>query len=124
MKHYWFNAALAVAVMWILAYSNAFSSLWPIFGTANQLLAALALLAVSAWLMLRKKKNFFTIIPAVFMIVTTVASLLILLGNYYRSKNYVLMAADLLLLVLSVGVVRLVLKAFLRPKPHPAAGVA
>jgi len=124
MKHYWFNAALAVAVMWILAYSNAFSSLWPIFGTANQLLAALALLAVSAWLMLRKKKNLFTVIPAVFMIVTTVASLLILLGSYYRSKNYVLMAADLLLLVLSAGVVRLVLKAFLRPKPHPAAGVA
>jgi carbon starvation protein len=124
MKHYWFNAALAVVVMWILAYSSAFSSLWPIFGTANQLLAALALLAVSAWLLLRKRKNFFTLIPAVFMIVTTLASLLILLGNYYRSKNYVLMAADLLLLVLSVGVVRLVLKAFLKPKPHSAAGAA
>jgi len=124
MRHYWFNAALSVVLMWILAYSNAFSSLWPIFGAANQLLAALALLAVSAWLLLRKKRNFFTLIPAVFMIVTTVASLLILLANYYRSKNYVLMVADLLLLILSAGVVWLVLKTFLRPKPDPAAEAA
>jgi len=124
MKHYWFNSALSVVLMWILAYSNAFSSLWPIFGTANQLLAALALLAVSGWLMLRKKKNLFTLIPAVFMIVTTLASLLILLANYYRSKNYILMAADLLLLALSGGVVWLVLRTFLKAKPGPAAKAA
>jgi carbon starvation protein len=121
MRHHWFNAALSVVLMWILAYSNAFSSLWPIFGTANQLLAALALLAVSAWLLLRKKRIFFTLIPAVFMIATTVASLLILLMNYFRTKNYLLMAADLLLLILSGGVVWLVLKTFLRPKPDLAA---
>jgi carbon starvation protein len=121
MRHYWFNAALSVVLMWILAYSNAFSTLWPIFGTANQLLAALALLAVSAWLLLRRKKNFFTLIPAVFMIVTTVASLLILLMNYFRSKNYLLMAADLLLLTLSAGVVWLVLKTFLKPRQERAA---
>ena len=124
MRHYWFNAALSVALMWMLAYSNAFSSLWPIFGTANQLLAALALLAVSAWLLIRKKKNFFTLIPAVFMILTTVASLIILLGNYYRSKNYVLMAADVLLMALSVGVVWLVLKTFLKPKQRAVPGAA
>jgi len=124
MSNYWFNAALSVVLMWVLAYSNAFSSLWPIFGTANQLLAALALLAVSAWLLLRKKRNLFTLIPAVFMIVTTLASLLILLANYYRSKNYILMAADLLLLGLSAGVVWLVLKTFLKSKSSPAATAA
>jgi carbon starvation protein len=118
MKHYWFNAAISVVVMWLLAYSNAFSSLWPIFGTANQLLAALALLAISSWLLLRKKKNAFTLIPAIFMLLTTLASLVILLGNYIRSKNYVLILADLLLLFLSAGVVWLVLKIFLRPKPR------
>ena len=121
LKLRWINAALSVVLMWILAYSNAFSSLWPIFGTANQLLAALALLAVSAWLLIRKKRNFFTLIPAIFMILTTVASLLILLMNYLRTKNYLLLAADLLLLILSGGVVWLVLKTFLSPKPDPAA---
>jgi carbon starvation protein len=120
LKVRWFNAAISVTLMWLLAYSNAFNTLWPIFGTANQLLAALALLAVSGWLLLRKKKNAFTLIPAVFMIATTIASLLILLSNYYRNKNYILIAADLLLLVLSAGVVWLVLKRFLRPGETPA----
>jgi carbon starvation protein len=120
LKVRWFNAAISVALMWLLAYSNAFNTLWPIFGTANQLMAALALLAVSGWLLLRKKKNAFTLIPAVFMIATTIASLLILLSNYYRNKNYILIVADLLLLVLSAGVVWLVLKKFLRPGETPA----
>jgi carbon starvation protein len=116
LGHYWFNAALAVILMWVLAYFNAFSALWPIFGTANQLLAALALLAVSAWLLLRKKNNLFTLIPAIFMLVTTLASLVILLLNYIRGRNYVLILADVLLLGLSAGVVWLVLKTFLRPR--------
>ncbi len=124
LKVRWFNAALSVALMWMLAYSNAFSTLWPIFGTANQLLAALALLAVSGWLLLRKKKNAFTLIPAVFMIVTTIASLFILLTNYLRSRNYILIFADLLLLVLSAGVVWLVLKKFLRRETAPAEEIA
>ena len=121
LKQRWVNAAISVVLMWILAYSNAFSSLWPIFGTANQLLAALALLAVSAWLLVRKKKNLFTLIPAIFMIVTTLASLFILLASYFRSKNYLLMAADILLLGLSAGVVWLFLKTFIKLKPAPAA---
>jgi carbon starvation protein len=116
MKHYWFNSALAVVLMWVLAYSNAFTALWPIFGTANQLLAALTLLAVSAWLLLRKKKNKFTLIPAIFMLVTTLASLVILLRNYVRNQNYILIFADILLLVLSAGVIRLVIKTFFGPK--------
>jgi len=124
LKNYWFNSALSVVLMWTLAYSNAFSSLWPIFGTANQMLAALTLLAVSSWLLLRKKKNFFTLIPAVFMLLTTIASLFILMRNYLRSRNYILIAADFLLMVLAVGVVWLFLKTFLKPKQRAVPGAA
>lgn len=116
IKSYWFNAALSVVLMWILAYSNAFSSLWPIFGTANQLLAALALLAVSAWLLLKKKKFFFTLLPAIFMILTTIFSLGILLEKYFAAQNYSLIITDVLLLILSVAVVVLVIKRFVQPK--------
>jgi carbon starvation protein len=114
LKHYWFNSGVAVALMWVLAFSNAFNALWPIFGTANQLLAAMALLTVSAWLLLRKRRNWFTLVPAVFMIATTLVSLGILLSGYIRKGNYVLIAADLLLFALSAGVVALSLKTFAR----------
>lgn len=112
LRHYWFNSGLSVLLMWLLAFSNAFSTLWPIFGTANQLLAALSLLAVSAWLLLKKRKNTFALVPAVFMIITTLASLAILLSNYIQKRNYVLMAADILLFILAAGVVWLSWKTF------------
>ncbi|HUT08599.1 MAG TPA: carbon starvation CstA family protein [Candidatus Latescibacteria bacterium] len=116
MRHYWFNSGLSVLLMWTLAYSNAFNSLWPIFGTANQLLAAMALLTVSAWLLLRKKRNWYTLVPAVFMVVTTLVSLGILLAGYIKKGNTILIAADLLLFALSAGVVALFLKTFLKKR--------
>jgi len=122
LKHYWSNSGLSVILMWTLAYSNAFSALWPIFGTANQMLAALALLTVSAWLLLRKKKNWFTLVPAIFMVLTTLVSLGVLLGNYIRQKSYILIAADVLLFALAVGVMVLFVRVFVhrRTEREPA----
>ena len=114
LKHYWFNSGLSVLLMWTLAYSNAFTALWPIFGTANQLLAAMALLTVSAWLMLRKRRNWYTLVPAVFMVLTTLVSLGILLAGYIKKGNTILIAADVVLFALSAGVVALFLKTFLK----------
>jgi carbon starvation protein len=112
LKSYWFNAGISVILMWVLGYSNAFSALWPIFGTANQLLAALGLLAVSGWLLMKGRKYSFALIPAIFMIITTITSLVILLVEYYKKGNYLLIATDILLLILSVGVVVLVFRKF------------
>lgn len=52
---------------------------WPIFGTSNQLLAGLTLLAVSVWLIKSGKKAVYTIIPMVFMLVMTLWSLILLI---------------------------------------------
>jgi len=119
LKNYWVNSGMAVLLMWALAYSNAFNVLWPIFGTANQLLAALTLFAVSAWLLLRRKKKWFTLLPGVFMLLTTLASLIILLRNYMARRNYVLILADLLLLFLAGGVIILFVRTFTGKKQNP-----
>lgn len=114
-KKFIFNSALAVILMWVLAYFNTFAALWPIFGTANQLLAALSLIAISTWLYLRGRKNLITLIPAIFMILTTTASLLILLfTKYIPTLNPTLLVADVLLLLLSLGVVYLSIKTMMR----------
>jgi carbon starvation protein len=52
---------------------------WPIFGTSNQLLAGLTLLAVSVWLTKTGRNAIYTIIPMIFMLVMTIWSLILLI---------------------------------------------
>jgi len=113
LRHPWFNSLLSVGLMLLLAATNAFNVLWPIFGTANQLLAAISLLAVSAWLLLKGRRFAFVLAPAIFMLATTVMALGILMRNYIRTGNMVLAAADALLIVLALGVVVLAFRIFL-----------
>ncbi len=117
LKFYWVNSALSVLLMWVLAYWNAFKALWPLFGTANQLLAALSLLAISTWLILRKRNSLITLVPALFMIATTVVSLVTLFSSYWKEGEYILLTADVLLFVLALAVIWLVLRTWLgRPR--------
>ncbi len=58
-----------------LGITNSWTKIWPIFGATNQLVAALALFVVSAYLVGIKKPTKYTVYPAFFMIVTTVAAL-------------------------------------------------
>ncbi len=107
-----FNSALVIAGMSLLTYTNAYLKIWPIFGSANQLLAALTLIAVTAWLVQKSKKAWFSAIPAAFMVLTTITSLVILLGRYINFGNWTLAITDLMLLVLAVGVVSLTIRYF------------
>jgi carbon starvation protein len=106
MRHPWFNSGLSVALMLFLAWTNAFATIWPIFGSANQLLAALSLIAVSAWLISKGKRfPLQTALPAAAMLVTTIASLVMLLPRYADKGQWSLVAADVALMALAAGVV-------------------
>lgn len=127
MKTYLFNSLLSVVLMYILAYNNAFLAIWPAFGSANQLLASLALLAVSVWLVNRGKNALFTLIPAIFMMITTLYSLIeLLIVRYIPKHNYMLATVAILLIVFSVGVIVLAFKKWRELKKNgvlaPSAG--
>lgn len=49
---------------------------WTLFGAANQLLAALSLLVISAWLHENRKRLAFTLLPMIFVLVTTLVALI------------------------------------------------
>lgn len=120
MKSYYFNSGLSVLIMIYLAWNNGWKLIWPIFGSANQLLAALSLIVVSIWLASKSRKYWFAIVPALFMMVTTLASLLILLFKTYLPKgNWPLVITDIALLALSVGVITLSLKKFIALRQAP-----
>jgi carbon starvation protein len=57
---------------------------WPIFGTSNQLLAALTLLILSVWLYRTGRNGIYTLIPMVFMLVVTVWSLVLQIVPFLR----------------------------------------
>jgi len=121
MKNFWFNSGLSVAIMLYLGYSNAYTVIWPIFGSANQLLSGLALIAVSMWLLYRGKPNWFTVLPAIFMMVTTISALYkLLVGRYIPAGNIPLVITDLALMVLAAGVIILSIKKYLDFKKSPA----
>ncbi|HCJ65893.1 MAG TPA: carbon starvation protein A, partial [Elusimicrobia bacterium] len=58
---------------------------WSIFGTSNQLLASLILLAISVWLIKTGKKAMYAILPMVFMLVMTLWSLVLQILPFLKS---------------------------------------
>ena len=72
------NPVVSTAITVVLGVGlgmTGYSKIWPLFGAANQLLAALALLAVCAWLGNIGKNNKMFYFPMLFMLVVTLYSL-------------------------------------------------
>jgi len=61
---------------------GSFRTFWTIFGTSNQLLAALTLVGVSMWLWRTGRPVMFALIPAAFMLATTCMALVINLKRF------------------------------------------
>jgi len=70
-------ATLITVVLGVALGMNGYGKIWALFGSANQLLAALGLLAVATWLGNAGKNNKMFILPMVFMLFVTVFSLII-----------------------------------------------
>ena len=103
---------------YLLAVTNSWASVWKLFGASNQLIAAITLTTITAFLANRKLPRRYTLIPAVFMLITASAALaweaFAPASGYFTAPNpsYNLGVISVILLVLaaltvyrSVGVV-------------------
>jgi carbon starvation protein len=61
----------------VLIWTGFWSQIWVLFGGANQLMASLALLLISLWLLTQKKSYLWAFIPFIFMFITTIAALIV-----------------------------------------------
>lgn len=77
---------LPPGVYLVTAKPGAFRTFWTLFGTSNQLLAALTLVGVSVWLYRTGRPVLFALVPAGFMLVTTTTALV--LNLYSHLKQY------------------------------------
>ncbi|MCC8077034.1 MAG: carbon starvation protein A [Oscillospiraceae bacterium] len=76
-------ATVITVVLGVLLGLNGYAKIWALFGSANQLLAALGLLAVATWLGNIGKNNKMFLFPMAFMLVVTICSLIINTRNQF-----------------------------------------
>ena len=86
------SSTLAVAAISFFAFykiegKSAGLALWQLFGSTNQLLAGLALLVVSLYLIQRRRFALPYLIPMVFMMITTVVAMSNKLRSYAADGN-------------------------------------
>lgn len=104
------NATLvAVISAFILAFYNGSGkgalTLWPLFGAVNQLLAGLALLVITIYLIKRRINAAYTAFPMVFMIVMTGWAMMANLKNFLAASNWLLFAIGIAVFVLEIWMI-------------------
>jgi carbon starvation protein len=68
---------------------NSWSKFWTLFGASNQLLAALTLLTITAWLYQARKRIAYTLVPMAFVLVITLWALsMMVVGNLRATKGF------------------------------------
>ncbi|NCP84686.1 MAG: carbon starvation protein A [Bacteroidetes bacterium] len=105
------STLITVAISALLIVSGEFAVLWPIFGSANQLLGALALLAVTVWLFKKGINPWFTLIPMFFMFAVTLSSLIIFAWKNFGQQQYLLGVIALVLFILALVLLLLAKKS-------------
>ena len=96
---------ITVAAAAYFGATGGYKTIWPVFGAANQLVAALALIVISAYLVGIRKPRIYTVIPAVFMTVTTIGALIYQLFGFIDKGQIVLAGVSILLVVLALFMV-------------------
>jgi len=99
-KNRYFSTFFVVLVAGWLAFGN-WQKIWPVFGAANQLVAAIGLFVAGFFLLSLKKSSLMTFILSIFMFLTTVVALLYQAQGFYRNKSFLLGNISIILVFLA-----------------------
>lgn len=102
-------ATLITVVAGIALGMTGYAKIWPLFGAANQLLAALGLMAVAAWLGKIGRNNKMLLFPMAFMLIVTIVSLALTI----KAKINAWMAGDIWAALLVILAVLLIILAII-----------
>ena len=118
-KNRYLSTTIVVILSVLLLASGEFERLWPIFGSANQLLAALALLTIGVWLMKKNISATFVTIPMFFMFSVTLASLGLFAWKNFQDEGYILAAIASILFVLAIALIVLAIRSLKKEVKAP-----
>ena len=92
-------------------------TIWPLFGTTNQLLAGLTLLVLSVMLVKLGRRYIFTLVPMVFVTLMALAAAVVQLWSlFYPNPNWALLAVDVFIIILAIYVLLESVSAFRRER--------
>jgi carbon starvation protein len=109
MKNVHVGTSVALILTLIFVWVIPWLTIWAAFGAANQLMAGLALLLISLWLLSEGKKHAWALYPSIFMIVTTIAALLYLAYTNFFVSLPAAKTGQASLAAILVGIIALVL---------------
>ena len=124
-------ATVAIPLAFILtAGSGAYQTFWTLFGTSNQMLAALSLLGITVWLQRSGKTCWYTLVPMVLMSGVTLSALTIQIyrpffGNASATTSELINGGvSLAMLVLAVGLLTTGARVLMSPRQVLAPAVS
>ena len=117
-------SGIAVIAIWAFAFiqvDGEFAGLilWQLFGTTNQLLAGLALLAVTLYLLRRGRPLVYTAAPMVFMLLSTLTVMSTNLAGFWSAGQWLLLAPAATIFTLAVWLVVEAALAVVRFRRNP-----
>lgn len=98
--------AIVVICSLLLALSAA-DNIWPLFGSVNQLLAAITLLVISLWLIRRRTTPIIAIIPLIFMFAVSGSGLCSFAAKVMTKSGALLGVLSIIILLLSLVLILL-----------------
>ena len=107
-KNKYIATLFAVGTALILAFSSGGGKgafiLWPLFGSINQLLGALALLVITIWLAKKKTSIIYTLIPLLFMFFITFWAIYYNIRQSLNNDNYLILLIASIMLFLQIWI--------------------
>ena len=110
LRHGILATLIAVTCCLLLAFGVGGASgagglaIWPLFGSTNQILAAMTLLVISVMLIKLGRPARYTLIPMSFVLLTSAWAAVLKLIEFYQAGNWLLVVIDVVVLVTSLMV--------------------
>lgn len=109
-------ATVVTLVFGFLLSLGGYNNIWPLFGSANQLLGALVLIALSVFLKMTNRKGFMLWIPMFMMLIVTFSALVIatygILNKLFVTGGFVFLTDGLQLIVAVLLMILAIMVAF------------
>ncbi|MFO7956987.1 MAG: carbon starvation protein A [Candidatus Brocadiia bacterium] len=95
--------------------------LWPVFGTTNQLLAGLALVVITIWLLSQRKPTIYTLLPMLFMLAMTTTAIIMNIRRFVMEKEWLLAGVGCIIFLLALWLVIEAAGAWQRARRAPGS---